>query len=347
MGRPYKRVTIKEVAAEAGVSTQTVSRVINDRPDVADSTRQHVREVIERLGYRPSALARSMIRQRSHTLGVVTAGLQYIGPSRVLHGITDAAEQEGYGLLLKQLPTFGSMEVEAILDRLVERRVDGVIWAVPEVGDNHAWLKNHTSRLGVPVVVTSTRQQPDTGVVNIDNYRGGEMATRHLIEQGYRHIGHVSGPMDWWEAQQRKAAWADVLTETGLHVNDDAWARGNWSSASGHRAAQQLFDHYPEMDAIFVANDQMALSVLQMACERDIRVPQALGVVGFDDIPESEYFWPALTTVNQDQHHLGSSAVRMLIEMIDAEKKESAPAGSRRLLLQPELVVRASSLRNV
>ena len=345
MGRPYKRVTIKDVAAEAGVSTQTVSRVINDRPDVADSTRQHVREVIERLGYRPSALARSMIRQRSYTLGVVTAGLQYIGPSRVLHGITDAAEQEGYGLLLKQLPTFGSMAVEAILDRLVERRVDGVIWAVPEVGDNHAWLQNHTSRLGVPVVVTSTRQQPDTGIVNIDNYRGGQMATRHLIEQGYRHIGHVSGPMDWWEAQQRKAAWADVLADAGLRVDDDTWASGNWSSASGHRAAQHLFDRYPEMDAIFVANDQMALSVLQLAAERGIRVPQELGVVGFDDIPESAHFWPALTTVNQDQHRLGSSAVQMLIEMIEADEEKLAE--SKRLLLQPSLIVRASSLRNV
>jgi DNA-binding LacI/PurR family transcriptional regulator len=345
MPKPKKRVTIKDVAAEAGVSTQTVSRVINDRIDVADATRQHVREVIERLGYRPSALARSMIRQRSYTLGVVTAGLRFIGPSRVLHGITQAAEEEGYGLLLKQLPTFGSTAVESILDRLVERRVEGVIWAVPEVGDNHAWLQNHTSRLGVPVVVTSTRQQPDTGIVNIDNYRGAQLATRHLLDQGYHHIGHITGPLDWFEAQQRKAAWVDVLAKAGLHTGDSAWASGNWSSASGHRAALQLLDCYPQMDAIFVANDQMALSVLQLACQRGIRVPQDLGVVGFDNIPESEYFCPALTTVNQDQHHLGSSAVQMLIEMIEAEEEKRSE--SRRLVLQPSLVVRASSLRSV
>lgn len=340
-----KRVTIKDVAAEAGVSTQTVSRVINDRIDVAETTRKHVREVIERLGYRPSALARSMIRQRSHTIGVVTAGLRYIGPSRVLHGITNAAEERNYGLLLKQLPTFGSTAVESILDRLVERRVEGVIWAVPEVGNNHDWLQEHTTRLGVPVVVvTSTRQPPATGTVNIDNYLGGKLATQHLLDQGYRHIGHISGPLDWYESRQRKAAWADVLAEAGLPVDDTRWVSGNWSSASGQRAAQGLFESYPQMDAVFVANDQMALSVLKLASERGICVPHELGVVGFDNIPESEFFLPSLTTVNQDQHHLGASAVRMLIKMIDALQKDTPPDGDRRLLLQPRLVVRASSL---
>lgn len=346
MSGRVKRVTIKDVAAAAGVSTQTVSRVINDRPDVADSTRQHVSEVIQRLGYRPSALARSMIRRRSYTLGVVTAGLKFIGPSRVLHGIADAAEAEGYELLLKQLPSFDSTAVNPILDRLVERRVDGVIWAVPEIGDNHGWLEEHTSRLGVPVVVTSTGQPTDTYVVNIDNYAGGEMATRHLLAQGYRHIGHITGPLDWWESQQRKAAWADVLTEAGRRPAARSWSSGNWSSASGHEAAKELFEQYPEMDAVFVGNDQMALSVLQLAAERGLRVPQDLGVVGFDGIPESAYFWPPLTTVDQNQHLLGASAVRVLIEMIDAEAEEEEPVERKRLHLQPSLIIRASSLRD-
>ena len=345
MAGSSRRVTIKDVAAAAGVSTQTVSRVINDRLDVADTTRQHVSEVIQRLGYRPSALARSMIRRRSYTLGVVTAGLKYIGPSRVLHGVTDAAEQEGYGLLLKQLPSFSSTAVESILDRLVERRVEGVIWAVPEVGDNHVWLQKHASQLNLPIVVTSTRQQPDTYVVNIDNYEGGQIATRHLIEQGYRHIGHISGPMDWWEAQQRKAAWADVLAEAGLRVDSRTWVAGNWSSASGHKAALQLFDQYPEMDAVFVANDQMGLSVLQLAATRGIRVPQELGVIGFDNIPESAYFCPALSTIDQDQHQLGACVVQALIKMIDADDNGDERPPSNRLVLQPSLVVRASSQR--
>lgn len=345
MPRAVKRVTIKDVAAVAGVSTQTVSRVINNRPDVADDTRAHVNEIVERLGYRPDALARSMSRRRSYTLGVVTAGLKYIGPNRVLHGITDAAEQVGYGLLLKQLPSFGATEVESILDRLVERRVEGVIWAVPEVGDNHGWLQEYASRLNLPIVVTSTRQQPDTYVVVIDNYEGGQLATRHLIERGYRHIGHVSGPMVWWEAQQRKNAWADVLAEAGLEVGDKCWSEGNWSAASGYQAASQLFEQYPEMDAIFAANDQMALSVLQVAAARGIRVPQQLGVVGFDCIPESAYFLPPLTTVDQDQHELGARAVQVLIQMIDSDDNGDKRPPTNRLVLQPQLIVRASSQR--
>lgn len=345
MSRSLKPLTIKDVAAAAGVSTQTVSRVINQRPDVADATREHVTQVIAQLGYRPSALARSMIHRRSYTLGVVTAGLKYIGPSRVLHGITDAAEREGYGLLLKQLESFGSTDVEPTLDWLVERRVEGVIWAVAEVGDNHAWLSDHAARLGVPIVVTSTGQQPDAYAVNIDNYEGGQMATVHLIDQGYRHIGHISGPLDWWEAQQRRAAWRDTLASAGLECGDGAWVEGNWSSSSGRRAAEQLFDQYPALDAIFVGNDQMALSVLQLAAARGIRVPDQLGVVGFDGIPEAPYFWPALSTIDQDQHRLGSSAVHALLRLIHGDENGDERLPGNRLVLHPNLIVRASSQR--
>ena len=122
------RATIKEVASAAGVSTQTVSRVINDRPDVSPKTRKRVQEVIDRLGYQPSALARSLIQQRSYTLGVVTAGLKYIGPSRTLSGITSAAEEAGYSLLLKELPHFDAAEIEPIFQKLLSRHVDGIIW---------------------------------------------------------------------------------------------------------------------------------------------------------------------------------------------------------------------------
>src|SRR5512140_573228 len=130
------RATIKGVASEAGVSTQTVSRVINGRPDVSHETRQRVQGAIERMRYQPSALARSLIQQRSYTLGVVTAGLKYIGPSRTLSGITAAAEQAGYALLLKELPRFDTDDVTPIFEALISRHVDGIIWAVPEVGEN-------------------------------------------------------------------------------------------------------------------------------------------------------------------------------------------------------------------
>ncbi len=227
------RRTIKEVAAAAGVSTQTVSRVINSRPDVSPATRKRVQDVVENLGYQPSALARSLIQQRSYTLGVVTAGLKYIGPSRTLSGITAAAEEGGYSLLLKELSIFDANTIVPIIQGLIAHHVDGIIWAVPEVGENRNWVNQLSLDSEIPIVYLTMEPRQRISVVSINNYLGGRMAVAHLFEQGYRHIGHLSGPMDWWEARQRKAAWKDVLQEAGLEVKDNHWVEGNWSSASG------------------------------------------------------------------------------------------------------------------
>src|SRR6188474_3258510 len=146
------RATIKEVASVAGVSTQTVSRVINERPDVSPETRQRVQEVIGKLSYQPSALARSLISQRSYTLGVVTAGLRYIGPSRTLSGITSAAEEAGYSVLLKELPSFDTEDITPIFQSFHSRHVDGIIWAVPEVGENRKWVNHPPADVHIPLV---------------------------------------------------------------------------------------------------------------------------------------------------------------------------------------------------
>jgi LacI family transcriptional regulator len=339
------RATIKEVASEAGVSTQTVSRVINGRPDVSPETRERVQSAIERMRYQPSALARSLIQQRSYTLGVVTAGLKYIGPSRTLSGITAAAEQAGYALLLKELPRFDTDDVSPIFEALISRHVDGIIWAVPEVGDNRNPVNRLPMDLDLPIVYLTMEPQENLSVVSIDNYLGGRIATSHLIEQGYRHIGHISGPLDWWEARQRMAGWKDTLKEAGLEFQDGHWAEGNWSSASGALAAGKLFEQYPEVDAIFVGNDQMALSVLQGACQRGPSVPEDLGIVGFDDIPESAFYSPPLTTVQQDQHNVARVAVEEIIKIIESGWQGLARVQARSIMLTPTLVVRQSSLR--
>ena len=337
-------ITIKQVAHEAGVSTQTVSRVINNRPDVAPETRQRVLKVIERLGYQPSALARSLIRRRSHTLGVVIAGLKYTGPSRTLSGITEQAEAMGYSLLLKELPEFDSGDVEPILNALLARQVDGIIWAVSEVGDNRDWLHERLPDLSVPIIFLTMGQQANLPVVAVDNYSGGRMATQHLLEQGYRHIGHITGPLAWWEARQRKAGWQETLVEAGIPVNDHQWVEGNWSSASGKRAIRQLLEQYPDMDAVFAGNDQMALSVAQVACRSGLKIPQELAVVGFDGIPEAAYFWPPLSTVEQDMHQLGCVAVDQVVRMIEASRESEHTFEPETIWLKPRLIVRESSL---
>jgi DNA-binding LacI/PurR family transcriptional regulator len=340
------RATIKEVASVAGVSTQTVSRVINERPDVSPETRKRVQEVIKALSYQPSALARSLINQRSLTLGVVTAGLKHIGPSRTLSGITSAAEEEGYSVLLKELPSYDTEEIRPIFQALLSRHVDGIIWAVPEVGDNRNWVNEHPADFEVPLVYLTMESRDDLSIVSIDNYLGGRMAMSHLLEQGYRNIGHISGPLDWWEARQRMAAWKDALRESGLSSDDSQCVEGNWSSASGALAIEKLSDQYSEMDAVFVANDQMALGVLQFFAEKRIHIPEDVGIVGFDNIAESAFFSPALTTIQQDQHSVARIAVEELIKIIEAGWQGSNAVIAKSIILPPTLIVRQSSLRS-
>jgi LacI family transcriptional regulator len=346
MQTKHKRPTIKQVAAAAGVSTQTVSRVMNDRPDVSAETRERVQEVVDKLGYTPSALARSLTQQRSFTLGVVTAGLKYIGPSRTLSGITNSAEEYGYSLLLKELPSFTANNVIPTLQELFSRHADGVIWAVPEVGENREWMDNIVHDIEFPIVFLTMEPRNNVAVVSIDNYLGGKIATEHLIEQGYRRIGHISGPLDWWEARQRMSGWQDAMHEAGLETLTNQCVAGNWSSASGAQAITVLFEQYPYMDAVFVANDQMAISVMQAACIKGLNIPQEIGVVGFDNLPESKFLWPPLTTVHSEQYRVGKMAVEEMVKIIETGAQKKIPCEHTSIMLMPELIVRRSSLRS-
>ena len=338
-----KRATIKQVAKVAGVSTQTVSRVINDRPDVSSETRGRIQQVIADLDYQPSALARSLIQQRSYTLGVVTAGLKFTGPSRTLNGVANKAEELGYALLLEEMLQFDTDNIKPLLQNLLARHVDGIIWAVPEVGDNRRWVGEILNDVPVPVVFLTMQPRPGVSTVAVDNYAGGTLATRHLLEQGCRRIGHISGPQDWWEARQRKQAWQDALQKAGIPATDKACTEGNWSSSSGEAAFTQLLESYPGMEAVFVGNDQMALTVLQIAHRRGLRVPQDLAVIGFDNMAESAYFWPALSTINHNLYELGCRAVQETVEQIEAVHRDDK-LEPQNILLSPELIVRESTV---
>jgi DNA-binding LacI/PurR family transcriptional regulator len=166
------------------------------------------------------------------------------------------------------------------------------------------------------------------------------LATKHLLAAGCRHIGHLAGPQDWWEARQRLAGWQDALQNAGKNVLPAHWTAGNWSSASGETAFRQLLAQYPEMDAVFAANDQMALAVLNAARQMGRSIPQDLAVIGFDDLAESAFFNPPLTTIKQDVHRLGWLAVQKLLESIETG---SEPSPVEAILLQPELILRQTA----
>jgi DNA-binding LacI/PurR family transcriptional regulator len=180
-------------------------------------------------------------------------------------------------------------------------------------------------------------------IVSIDNYMGGKIATEHLLGLGHQRIAHISGPLDWWESCQRKMGWHDALEAAGIQPEDHFCVEGTWSPRSGERAFRVLLDQYPEMDSVFVANDQMALSVLQVACKENIKIPNDLAVVGFDNISEAAYFWPPLTTLHQNLQNLGCTAVKELISAIRASRDDQLDIETKNLFLKPELIIRQST----
>lgn len=338
-----KKPTIYEVAKEAGVSRQTVSRVLNNRPDVSSETRKRVKAIIDQLDYQPSAIARSLSLKKSYTIGVVTAGLRYVGPSRTLSGITKEADDLGYGLLLKELDSFNANNVFPFLQWFQSHQVDGIIWAAPEIGDNRNWLEGSLADIDIPIIFLTMEKKDDVSIVAIDNYSGGRMATEHLLDLDRNNIGHISGPLDWWEARERKRGWEDALSAKGIQPKDHMWTEGNWSSKSAKLAMHDLLTKFPEMDAIFVGNDQMALSVLHTAWEERKIIPDDLAVIGFDGIPETEFYSPPLSTIYQNQDEVGRTAVQELIRLVDERLDDECEVKPRHITIEPELIIRKST----
>ncbi len=339
-----QKVTIKDVAQAAGVSTQTVSRVINSRPDVSPDTRSRVQQVVNELGYSPNVIARSLSRGRTNTFGVVGFGLSYFGPSSVLLGIEQKSNELGFSLLLSLLDDFDAAQIDGILRNLLSRQVDGIIWAVPGNDRLVGELSRRFSDISVPVVYLNKLKNRDEVIVAMDNRLGGSLATDHLLEQGYRRIGIITGPSDWWEAQEREKGWREIMGKAGLTNLEELIVNGDWTAASGEIGLHNLLAKSPDIDAVFACNDQMALGALQAARQLGIKVPQDLGIVGFDDIPEAAYFYPSLTTIRQNANALGALAVDRMCSFINARVKDEEFEPEVKWI-QPRLIVRKSSKR--
>jgi LacI family transcriptional regulator len=343
MKNQTKQVTISQVAREAGVSSQTVSRVINNREEITPETRQHVQDIIKRLGYQPNAIARSLSQRRSHTLGVVTSGLEYYGPSHILVGVEQGANQAGLSILLNLLHQPESENIGQIVNSLISRQVEGIIWAVPEIGNNRSWFRKVIPQLSIPVIFLSTRPRGDLNVVEIDNSNGAYMATEHLLERGYRRIGLITGPLTWWAASERQRGWQEALTTAGIPFSDAQIVEGNWSAESGELGLHKLLAQCPDIEAVFACNDQMALGLMRAARSLGKRIPEDLAVVGFDDIPESAFYYPPLTTIRQGLYELGQVAVQTFMKLREAAQKDESNPAAQTVWLQPQLIVREST----
>lgn len=343
MKHAKRRVTISQVAKEAGVSLQTVSRVINNKQEITPVTRQHVQDVIKRLGYHPNAIARSLSQRRSHTLGVVTSGLEYYGPSHILVGVEQGANQAGLSIFLNLLHQPESENIGPIVNGLMSRQVEGIIWAVPEIGNNRSWFREAMPQPPIPVIFLSTRPRDDLNVVEIDNRNGAYIATEHLLERGYRKLGLITGPLTWWAASERRRGWQEALTAAGIPFSDSQVVEGNWSAESGERGLHELLEKSPDIQAVFACNDQMALGLMQAARSLGKRIPEDLAVVGFDDIPESAFYYPPLTTIRQGLYELGHVAVQTFVKIREVEQTGEPVTSAQTVWLQPQLVIRKST----
>jgi LacI family transcriptional regulator len=332
------RTTIKEIARMTGVSTQTVSRVINKRPDVSPQTREAVEAAIAETGFQPSAVARSLVHRRSQTLGVIVAGLRYFGVAQTLNGITEEAQAAGYGVLLKEIDSSETVDIGPVFDFMIAHQVEGIIVAAPQIGANIATVRGQLPSTSPPIVFLKSEPSPTDATIVIDNRGGARLATEHLLALGRRRIAHLGGPAAWHEAEDREAGWRDAVRAAG--VRPGPVASGTWSAESGVMAFEELIARDPRIDAVFVANDQMALGVLRAAGQRGIRIPEDVAVVGFDGLDEGAQFTPSLTTMIQPLRELGELAVR---EVIAATGDELDATAVRTRVLATELVVRESA----
>ena len=334
MGRNNKRVTLDDVAQAVGVSSQTVSRVVNDHPYVSDDTRRRVQEAIRRLGYRPNRAARSLATQRTCMLGIVTFGVDHYGPAQMLTHVEQMARARGYGVTLSTVRALTPLEIRMAIDALGSNIVDGLVLITPVTGLSAADMVALCGH--IPFVQIDTELGAKVPSVVIDQRYGSRLVTQYLIDLGHRTLCEISGPLHWHGAQARHQSWLKTLRRAGLTPGPSV--EGDWTAAGGYKAAHSLLEQGATFTGLVVGNDQMALGAIRALRERGLRVPEDVSVVGFDDIPEAAYFEPPLTTVWQNFAALGVQSVEYLVALID---NPNTPVHQR--VLHPQLIERQSA----
>ncbi|MFB4350704.1 LacI family DNA-binding transcriptional regulator [Microbacterium sp. CR_7] len=318
------RVSMAAVAARAGVSGQTVSRVVNESPRVDPATRERVERAMAELGYRPHRAARALRTGRSQTIGLVVTTLATVGNSRMLQATAEAAAERGYALTLVTAAAGGVGEA---FERLADQGVDGAI-----VLNEASALLPAQRPSGLHLVVVDAPEESDLVVVHSDHAGGAAAATAHLLGLGHRTVHHLAGPADSFAASERERGWREALLAAGAEIPETV--RGDWSPESGHAAADAL----AAASAVFCANDQMALGLLRALADSGRRVPDDVAVIGFDDVPDAANYRPPLTTIRQDFSALAHRAVALLVGDIEGEAVERAS-------VVPTMLVERSSAR--
>lgn len=329
--RVTRNPAMTDVARLAGVSHQTVSRVLNDHPNVREQTRSRVRAAIAELGYRPNRAARTLVTGRSQSIGVVTQNSTLYGPASLLEAFEQAAAEAGFAVSVASVSVLDRPSIAEAVARHLDHRVAGIMVIAPVTSANEAL---DALPADVPLVAVDGDPQRSAALVTVDQVSGARDATRHLLETGHRTVWHVSGPPEWFDSAGRIEGWQQALRLAGAEL--PPLMPADWTAASGYRAGQMLA-RMPEVTAIFAANDHLALGILRAMSERGRRVPEEVSIVGFDDVPEAAYFIPPLTTVRPDFRAVARASLSLLLEQI-----ESGRPTTERYTVAPTLVSRES-----
>jgi DNA-binding LacI/PurR family transcriptional regulator len=320
-----------DVARLAGVSHQTVSRVLNDHPNVKEQTRLRVQAAIIELGYRPNKAARILVTGTSQVIGVVSQSSTLFGPAATLSALAEAALQRGFTVNVEYVRTLDRRQIAEAIGRQRDQRIAGLVVIAPVESANEAINGLPDD---IPLVTIDGDPALPTELVMVDQQAGAHAVTRHLLQAGHATVWHVCGPDDWFDARGRADGWRRALTEAGAEI--PPLMPADWSAASGYRNGQILARMH-DATAVFAANDHLALGILRALHERGRRVPQDVSVIGFDDVPEAAYYIPRLTTVRPDFDAIAAASLDLLLAQIDSGHR----LGDRRVIT-PRLVIRES-----
>lgn len=336
------RITIADVAREAAVSTQTVSRAINNKGEIRPETRQHVLAIAKRMGYQPNTLARALASDRTWTLGLVVPDVANPYFAEIIRGAEDAALPFEYSIFLCNTNEDPQRE-QKLLTLLESKRVDGVIICSPALGDEE--LAASLSRQRTAIIVNHPPVANVVGAIWVDNQAGTQQAVEHLLASGRRQIGLLYGTPETFSRQQRRQAYLQTLAKHGLKADPTMTEACAPQLKDGHCAARRLLARVPTLDALLCHNDLVAVGALQACAELGRAVPKEVAVIGFDNIPLSQLVWPKLTTVHYPIARLGEKAVEMLLAHVDDDLFPDAQGQPlpQKICVTPELIVRESA----
>ena len=332
-------ITIKDIAKRLGVSYSSVSRALNGKDGVSEETRKQIIETADQMGYRPNELARGLVNRVSNTVGVIIPDINNPYYGEIVSGITEAAREHGYNVFLCVSDYNETIEAE-YFDTLCKQRVDGIILK----SMTRANIE-HYDKVNIPLMVIERYDgMVDQNIVEVDNVLGGYLAAKHLIDCGYRHPAFIKGRAEGTTSELRLAGARKALAEAGLPFRPDLVAQGEFTIKGGKLTTSKLFNMGEEIDCIFGMNDLIALGILEYCNENNIKVPEQLGVIGYDNISYAHLPQIQLTTIHQPKQELGRLMLETLLTEIQSKEEEaSIPT---RITLQPELVVRRTTVQN-